>query len=212
MRVQIMTKWLAVLLVVVGVSMGSAEERRLLYVAAPGIRNYEEYGGHGLLVFDIDDDHKFVKRIATGGLNGDELFSVTALYDLGKWFVYYIPNGTSESGFLGVAFGNEYDALDRSSMVTSDSKPISVWGTAGYVRLDSDTYALILNNVREKRTEIRFVSLETPNIVSEPLEIYQFDEVQQAVLLLDEESKTWFMYYRTYENSYGVKVAPVSTP
>jgi hypothetical protein len=144
--------------------------------------------------------------------SGDELFSVTALYDLGKWFVYYIPNGTSESGFLGVAFGNEYDALDRSSMVTSDSKPISVWGTAGYVRLDSDTYALILNNVREKRTEIRFVSLETPNIVSEPLEIYQFDEVQQAVLLLDEESKTWFMYYRTYENSYGVKVAPVSTP
>ena len=45
-----------------------AAERRLLYVAAPGIRNYEEYGGHGLLVFDIDNGHKFVKRIPTGGL------------------------------------------------------------------------------------------------------------------------------------------------
>ncbi len=33
---------------------GFGEERRLLYVATPGIRNYLEYGGHGLLVFDID--------------------------------------------------------------------------------------------------------------------------------------------------------------
>jgi DNA-binding beta-propeller fold protein YncE len=44
-------------------------EQRLLYVAAPGIRNYLEYGGHGLLVFDIDHDHKFVKRIKTSGLD-----------------------------------------------------------------------------------------------------------------------------------------------
>jgi DNA-binding beta-propeller fold protein YncE len=46
-------------------------ERRLLYVAAPGVRNYLEYGGHGLLVFDIDGGHKFVKRIPTAGLNPD---------------------------------------------------------------------------------------------------------------------------------------------
>ncbi len=46
-----------------------AEERRLLYVAEPGIRNYLEYGGHGLLVFDIDHGHKFVKRIPTAGLD-----------------------------------------------------------------------------------------------------------------------------------------------
>lgn len=37
----------------------------LLYVAEPGIRNYEEYGGVGLLVFDIDQDYKFVRRIPT---------------------------------------------------------------------------------------------------------------------------------------------------
>ena len=43
--------------------------QRLLYVATPGIRNYLEYGGHGVLVFDIDDGHKFVKRIATAGLD-----------------------------------------------------------------------------------------------------------------------------------------------
>jgi DNA-binding beta-propeller fold protein YncE len=66
------------LLVVLGslaVSSGRAAgadergERRLLYVATPGVRNYLEYGGHGLLVFDIDNGHRFVKRIATGGLD-----------------------------------------------------------------------------------------------------------------------------------------------
>lgn len=50
-------------------SVADAAERRLLYVAAPGIRNYLEYGGHGLLVFDIDNGHAFVKRIPTGGIN-----------------------------------------------------------------------------------------------------------------------------------------------
>lgn len=41
---------------------------RYLYVAVPGIRNYLGYGGHGILVFDIDNGHKFVKRIKTQGL------------------------------------------------------------------------------------------------------------------------------------------------
>lgn len=44
-------------------------EHKLLYVAEPGIRDYLEYGGHGLLVFDIDRGHQFVRRIATGGVN-----------------------------------------------------------------------------------------------------------------------------------------------
>ena len=46
-----------------------AAERHLLYVAVPGVRDYLEYGGHGLLVFDIDAGHKFVKRIATAGVD-----------------------------------------------------------------------------------------------------------------------------------------------
>jgi DNA-binding beta-propeller fold protein YncE len=40
-------------------------ERHLLYVAAPGIRNYLEFGGAGILVFDMDQGHRFVKRIQT---------------------------------------------------------------------------------------------------------------------------------------------------
>ena len=40
-------------------------DRHLLYVAVPGVRNYAEFGGVGVLVFDIADGHRFVKRIAT---------------------------------------------------------------------------------------------------------------------------------------------------
>src|SRR5829696_5972950 len=43
----------------------TAAPLRLLYVAEPGIRNYVEYGGIGVLVYDIDAGHKFVKRIPT---------------------------------------------------------------------------------------------------------------------------------------------------
>jgi DNA-binding beta-propeller fold protein YncE len=39
--------------------------QHLLYVASPGIRNYTRYGGEGILVFDIDEGFRFVKRIPT---------------------------------------------------------------------------------------------------------------------------------------------------
>jgi DNA-binding beta-propeller fold protein YncE len=47
-------------------SASSAEpNRHLLYVATPGIRNDLQFGGAGILVFDIDHNHAFVKRIDT---------------------------------------------------------------------------------------------------------------------------------------------------
>src|ERR1043166_1541697 len=48
---------------------GKAAERKFLYVAEPGIRDYLEYGGHGVLVFDMDQGHRFLKRIPAAGLN-----------------------------------------------------------------------------------------------------------------------------------------------
>jgi hypothetical protein len=43
----------------------AVEEKHLLYVVSPGIRNYVEYGGVGILVYDIAAGHKFIKRIPT---------------------------------------------------------------------------------------------------------------------------------------------------
>lgn len=58
------------LLLVAMLSVGASAadtipDGRYLYVVCPGIRNYLEFGGAGILVFDIDHGHKFVKRIAT---------------------------------------------------------------------------------------------------------------------------------------------------
>ena len=65
--------------------------RRRLYVATPGIRNYLEYGGHGLVVLDIDAGHKFVKRIPLAGLNAegkpDNVKGICANAKIGKIFV-----------------------------------------------------------------------------------------------------------------------------
>jgi hypothetical protein len=68
--------WLvAVLTVFCGSSPGqgqpddTAKPQRRLYVAVPGIRNYLEYGGHGLLVYNIDQGHRLIKRIPTAGLD-----------------------------------------------------------------------------------------------------------------------------------------------
>src|SRR5580704_7126631 len=43
----------------------AAGERHLLYIAEPGIRNYIQYGGVGVLVYDISNGYKFVRRIPT---------------------------------------------------------------------------------------------------------------------------------------------------
>lgn len=63
-----------VLFVLLLAAAGQADDKvqRRLYVATPGVRNYLEYGGHGLLVFDLDDGHKCLKRIPTAGLGKDQ--------------------------------------------------------------------------------------------------------------------------------------------
>ncbi len=71
-RVSLRTVFLVSWLISAAVACVAAEPaRRFLYVAEPGIRNYTEYGGHGVIVFDIEDDYRFVKRIPFEGLAPD---------------------------------------------------------------------------------------------------------------------------------------------
>jgi DNA-binding beta-propeller fold protein YncE len=48
-------------------------ERHLLYAAVPGIRNYVEYGGVGILVYDMDQGHRLLRRIPTFTLGPGDL-------------------------------------------------------------------------------------------------------------------------------------------
>jgi DNA-binding beta-propeller fold protein YncE len=76
---------------VVSESPGADPPRRLLYVAEPGIRNYLEYGGHGVLVFEIDNGHKFVRRIPTMGYGAhgvpDNVKGVCASAQTGRLYI-----------------------------------------------------------------------------------------------------------------------------
>ena len=44
-------------LLLVLIQFSAEAQKRYLYVAVPGIRDYLGYGGHGLLVFDINNNH-----------------------------------------------------------------------------------------------------------------------------------------------------------
>jgi hypothetical protein len=66
------TPFLLGLFVLLGVTAPQAfaedqgkKQGHFLYAVVPGIRNYLEFGGAGIVVFDMDHGHKFVKRIAT---------------------------------------------------------------------------------------------------------------------------------------------------
>src|SRR5215475_5645921 len=62
--------------------------QRLLYAALPGVGggNNMNYGGAGILVFDIDHGHKFVKRIPLQGV---------------------VPDGTRQEAIKGIAANAE---------------------------------------------------------------------------------------------------------
>ncbi len=69
----------------------AGNEQHLLYVANPGIRNYEENGGVGVVIYDIDNGYKFVKRLPTwdvaAGQKPENVKGVAASAKTGKVYV-----------------------------------------------------------------------------------------------------------------------------
>lgn len=142
---------------------------------------------------------------------GDELYPIIGFHDAGRWFTYYIPNGTPQRGQLGVAWGNSRHELTNSAGVQSGGSTIPVWGPGSFARLGYNSYALFLNDVYRPGgpiLEVRLLSLDAPNFLSAPVQSYQFEDVWEAVVFLDSVVGTWFMYYRSADHDYyGVKVA-----
>jgi DNA-binding beta-propeller fold protein YncE len=69
----------------------AADARHLLYIAAPGVRNYVRYGGVGVLVYDIARGYRFVKRIPTwsaqAGQEPENVKGIAASAKTGRLFV-----------------------------------------------------------------------------------------------------------------------------
>jgi DNA-binding beta-propeller fold protein YncE len=113
-----------------GQSQG-ADERHYLYVAEPGIRNYAEYGGVGVLVFDIDNGYKFVKRIPTwetpAGKELENVKGVAASAITGRLYVTTF----NRMAALDIATGNKI--WDRTYEGGCDRMALSPDGKILYV-------------------------------------------------------------------------------
>jgi DNA-binding beta-propeller fold protein YncE len=119
-----------VLLIPVARSQASAAQH-LLYVASPGIRNYVEYGGVGILVFDIDKGYKFVRRIPTWdvpeGKKPENVKGIAASARTGRIYV------TSLSRMIAIDAVNGERIWDKTYQGGCDRMAISPDGKYLYV-------------------------------------------------------------------------------
>ena len=109
----------------------SENARHYLYVAEPGIRNYVEYGGVGVLVFDIDNGYKFVKRIPTwetsAGKDPENVKGIAASAITGRLYVTTFNRAAA----LDIVAGNKI--WDRAYEGGCDRLAISPDGKILYV-------------------------------------------------------------------------------
>ena len=105
--------------------------KHYLYVAEPGIRNYVEFGGVGIVVFDIDAGYKFVKRIPTwevpAGQPAENVKGVVANSQTAKIYV-----GTTKR-IAAIDLLSEKKVWDKEFEGGSDRMALSPDGRTMYV-------------------------------------------------------------------------------
>jgi DNA-binding beta-propeller fold protein YncE len=105
--------------------------QHLLYVASPGVRNYTEYGGVGVLVFDIDNGYKFVRRIPTwnvpDGEKPENVKGIVASAKTGKVYVTSLTHTIAIDAVSGTVI------WDKTFEVGCDRLAISPDGKTLYI-------------------------------------------------------------------------------
>jgi hypothetical protein len=147
---------------------------------------------------------------------GDEIFPIAVNQIGNRWFVYYQPNGIrSTERTLGAAWGKSIDRLTNSTKVLgteSGGLPVDTWGNI--IQLDDDT--LVFFNQRlwwpDTFVEVRIASPDAPYHLSEPVARYDIPNLKRGVIFLDQERRTWFMYYNDFGRYWHVKLAPYGAP
>ncbi|HLY61742.1 MAG TPA: hypothetical protein VKV95_13425 [Terriglobia bacterium] len=126
--------------------------RHLLYVASPGIRNYEEYGGVGVLVFDMDNGFKFVKRIPTWevvpGQKPENVKGIAASAQSGRVYVTNNKRMLALDAVTGkIAWDIAYDGGCDRLAISPDGKTIYVPQLEGnfWHVVNAETGAVITN-------------------------------------------------------------------
>jgi DNA-binding beta-propeller fold protein YncE len=119
------------LLAVLWAACGLAADQHLLYVANPGTRNYVEYGGVGISVFDTSNGYQFVRRIPTwepaAGKQPENVKGIAASAKTGMVYV------TSLTRVIALDAISGKKLWDRSYEGGCDRLAISPDGTTLYV-------------------------------------------------------------------------------
>lgn len=128
--------------------------RRYLYIVCPGIRDQLEFGGAGILVFNIDDGHTFVRRIETPASREpkpDNIKGVCACAANGR--LYF----TTRSKLYCVDLVSEETLWETSPPNGTDRMSITPDGKTLYVpSFEKDTW-----NVIDAATGKQITSIET---------------------------------------------------
>ena len=122
---------IALLLSLLSAVSGFAADQHLLYVANPGTRNYVEYGGVGISVFDMDNGYKFVRRIPTwDAVAGKEPENVKGIAASAKTGIVYV---TSLTRMIAIDAVSGKKLWDKSYEGGCDRMAISPDGKTLYV-------------------------------------------------------------------------------
>jgi DNA-binding beta-propeller fold protein YncE len=109
----------------------AADSRHLLYVSSPGIRNYSEYGGIGILVFDVENGYKFVRRIPTWAVpEGKKPENVKGIAASARTGIVYV---TSLDSMIAIEAVTGKELWDRTYAGGCDRMAISPDGKVLYV-------------------------------------------------------------------------------
>ena len=109
----------------------AASEQHLLYVASPGTRNYLEYGGVGILVFDIDNGYRFVRRIPTWnvseGAEAENVKGIAASAKTGRVYVTSLTRMIAIDAVSGATIWDKtYDGGCDRMAISPDGKTLYV--------------------------------------------------------------------------------------
>ena len=106
-------------------------EHHYLYVAEPGIRNYVEYGGIGVLVYDMENGHKFLRRIPTfpevTGKEPENVKGVAAHAKTGRLYVSTIKRVAAiDLATEKTVWEKEYEGGADRLAVSNDGKTLYI--------------------------------------------------------------------------------------
>ena len=159
-------------------SVSTAKTNRYLYVATPGIRHYLGYGGHGILVFDIENNHKFVKRIKTEGFRQDNSVSPNANANPNVNMDLYRPRTGAPSNVKGVAVSVPLNSIYVSTLESVQRIDLAtekiIWekryeGGADRMSISPDGKIMYLPSL--EKTFWNVVDCETGEIIAPKIEV-----------------------------------------